>query len=69
MSKCQYKTKYFDYDKKETLEFHCNNESLNTEFCMYHDVTFEDYDEIMKGIESSINKSIYSSIISSFSLP
>ena len=58
MLKCKYKNKYFDYEKKATLEYTCNEEALSSGFCMYHDETFEKPEEKIKGIEVLIKKAL-----------
>jgi len=58
MSICNYKNKYFDYDKKETLEFNCKKEARTTGFCLFHDDTCKNDDEIINGLESIINETL-----------
>ena len=48
MSSCNYKIKFFDYSKKETVLFTCSEDSLSTGFCIFHDNEFNDEQEITK---------------------
>jgi len=55
MSSCNYKIKFFDYSKKETVLFTCSEDSLSTGFCIFHDNEFNDEQEITKKLTDKIN--------------
>lgn len=54
MDSCKYTTKYFDYNKKEPVDFKCNQEALQNGFCKFHDEKFDGDDELVKELTQKI---------------
>jgi len=42
MTQCSYKIKYFDYNRKEPLDFECTENASNSGFCIFHDKKVEE---------------------------
>jgi len=54
MTKCNYQSKYFDYDKNEPSTFDCSEEALATGLCIFHDDKYDNKEEL----SSSLNEKI-----------
>ena len=58
MSICQYNTKYFDFDKQETKLFECEEKSLDSGFCIFHDKNYDNNKERLNQLNKKIESSV-----------
>ena len=58
MTNCKFKTKYYDYSKKDTASFNCNENSLESGFCIFHDINYDNEKERTQKISNKIKTAI-----------
>ena len=67
MPKCQFTTKYYDYEKREQIDFYCDDgEPLASSFCIFHDKDYlqdkTNYEEhkrkVLDRLKSKVNHAI-----------
>ena len=54
MKECNFKTKFYNYKKKETDTFVCNENAQKSGLCIYHDEKYDNKDELNKKIKEKI---------------
>jgi len=54
MKTCSFKTKYFDYEKKEPVLFECREEAKNSKNCIFHDKKTIDEDKLIEAFNEKI---------------
>jgi len=58
MKKCNFNTKYYNYVKKETDIFECDEDAGTNEFCIYHNEKYDNKEEISKKISEKVEKAL-----------
>jgi len=54
MDKCKFSVKYFDYEKNEPQNFVCDEPSLSSGYCMFHDEKYDDDEDRFKRLSKKI---------------
>jgi len=58
MKKCNFKTKFYNYVKKDTDIFECDEDAGTQGFCIYHDEKYDDKQEISKKFNEKIKRAL-----------